>query len=189
MSEFKGYSLWLAPSPSSPAYQHAGSLIKALAARYATSRFDPHVTLLSPIKATPDEIRAAFDGIRRSIDPGLGGKRIVRIGIKEIVTKPLHYQCVVLHVGGDNLQPLYDATELAFYGKKTPYFSHLSLVYGDLSEETRREIADYVERGEWFRDDTESDWRKALSFEADRVLIVDTSGRPEEWSIKGEIPL
>lgn len=109
------------------------SLMDSLRSEFGGPQFVPHVTVVGPVGLKEDdavrEFRAACDGLRA-----------YPATVDRVATGTFFYQCVYLL-----LRPTAEVVEAsdrccAFLGYKsnTPYMPHLSLLYGDLTDEEKK---------------------------------------------------
>ncbi|KAK8861247.1 hypothetical protein IAR55_002066 [Kwoniella newhampshirensis] len=187
-----GYALWLIPSkPATPEYQ---SLISHLASlERASPTFVPHITLLHPISTSipVDEIKATLrSAIEKakssssttaqspSSNPSPDSKSLFHgpLRLKPAQSGSKYYQSVLAPVHPTPpLLALRKQVQEAFGLNELPdYFPHLSLLYGELTQERRDELAKVAnDRG--FKDEVE----------VEDVVIVDSEGVPEGWKMVG----
>lgn len=138
--------------------------------------FAPHVTLLAPValsvpvwevmttlqKAINDaSSRCSLRGLQLELQPAQGGSH--------------YFQSVLAPITPtDPLLILRRACEDAFsIHRPTPYFPHLSLLYGDITDQERSDIADRVNR--------ENRLPSAISVE--EVVLVKALGKVQDWEI------
>jgi hypothetical protein len=109
----------------------------------------------------------SLDQLRLHLDPAQQGNK--------------YFQCVLSPVKhAPELSALRGACERAFGIKPAePYFPHLSLVYGELEEGRRREIAQQVNEGAGV----------PSSLEIVAIQIVRMEGPVEDWQVVGSVPL
>lgn len=125
------YSVWALP-PEDLAPRLRG-LMDGLRSEFGGPRFEPHVTVVGAIARTEEDavgkFRAACEGLRA-----------YTAAVDRVATGTFFYQCVYLL-----LRPTAEVVEAsdrccAFLGYKsnTPYMPHLSLLYGDLTDEEKK---------------------------------------------------
>ena len=154
-----GFSLWIVPDGE--VHRRLAALIGALARRFGSPVFDPHVTLLaglpgpaaSVVARAPEVMRGAKAFPIRFVGPEKGES---------------YFRSLYLHVEpSPQLLALHAAAREAFgRTEKAPFFPHLSLMYGappppSVIEEVRPAVPD--------------------GFEARTVDLYSTAGEVERW--------
>lgn len=169
MSENDSHSLWIMPEGT--AYTLTNGYIAQLSETYNLPRFEPHVTVLGRIGA-PET--SALRGLARSLPQ-------FRI---RLASRPQYldeyFRCLFLkaHETPALMETFSKASKLFDYKEKT-YFPHLSLAYGDLPVETKREMIQ-----------TLGDIPE-IEFEARHFSLVRTSGEISisNWEVIERFPL
>ncbi|XP_030472164.1 cyclic phosphodiesterase-like [Syzygium oleosum] len=125
------YSVWALPTDDlAPRLR---SLMGGLRSEFGGPRFEPHVTVVGAIGLTEGDavsrFRAACDGLRA-----------YTATVERVATGTFFYQCVYLL-----LRPTAEVVETSDhcsahlgYKRPTPYMPHLSLLYGDLTDEEKK---------------------------------------------------
>ena len=160
-------SLWLVPPVTLRA--EIATIIDDCAEELSTPRFIPHLTLLGGIErdVTVDELR----GLAREI----AGVTIEPHGI---ATGNDYYHCVFVSVTPTpELQRARAAAERIFGASAEAFVPHMSLVYGDLPRERREAVARAIEA------------TRFAAFAPALLEAVDTTGTPERWPSKVQVPL
>ncbi|EJT48740.1 hypothetical protein A1Q1_02285 [Trichosporon asahii var. asahii CBS 2479] len=132
--------------------------------------------------ATPrpnsDAYAAGSSGTTGSSGGGgsLGGP--VEIVLNNPCAGEKYYQCVLAPVDeaegrGRDLERLRAAFCNAFEESQPFYFPHLSLIYGDMDEDTRWKLADAAVAG--------GNWPSKTDFA--EVVVVDINGYADQWKI------
>jgi hypothetical protein len=122
------HSLWLVPDRSGPVFVRLCSLIEALARRFNTPMFDPHVTLLGGLERPFDEVRAIGEAFAPGVEP-----YVIRLG--NIVSNGIYFQrLIALASPTATVLGAHERAKAAFGAKAMPYLPHLSLAYGELEE-------------------------------------------------------
>ncbi|MDH4361016.1 MAG: 2'-5' RNA ligase family protein [Nitrospirota bacterium] len=164
------YHLWL--KPSGKVYDILAKTIAELSKAYQAPFFEPHVTLLSSLPGTEEEITGRSSQLGTSLRP-------FDIQLTEPAYGDQYFQCVFLKV--QETQAILNAHEQAkkLFAKGTsPYMPHLSLLYGHYSIERKDKIAATLP--EILR----------LSFLVDTVdLIRAGSEDPKDWLPILSVPL
>jgi 2'-5' RNA ligase len=166
------YSLWVIPPE--PAYGKCAALIDSLAVSHNAPRFEPHVTVIG--NAGSDEaiaIRTA-EALARSI-------QAFPIELAEIEQQDTFFQCLYLRARQtSSLMAVNDKAREAFERTDDPpYMPHLSLMYGNFPEATKRDMASGIDLGD------------GIMFHVDRLYVIcaSTDMPIEEWHRVAEIRL
>ncbi|KAL8460755.1 hypothetical protein ACS0TY_031527 [Phlomoides rotata] len=125
------YSVWALPQEElTPRLK---KLMEDLRSEFGGPQFEPHVTVVGAISLTETEARDKFDKACEKLKPYCAT-------VEKVGTGTFYYQCVYLL-----LQPTPEVVEAsahscAHFGYKnsTPYMPHLSLLYGDLTDEEKK---------------------------------------------------
>ncbi|CAI9785237.1 unnamed protein product [Fraxinus pennsylvanica] len=125
------YSGWaLPPEDVRPRLK---KLMNDLRSEFGGPEFEPHVTVVGAISLTESEARDMFN-------KACEGLKAYKATVEKVATGTFFYQCVFLL-----LQPTPEVLEASAYctshfGYKnsTPYMPHLSLLYGDLTDEEKK---------------------------------------------------
>ena len=126
------YHFWL--KPSGKADEILRKTIDDLSKAYQGPLFDPHITLLSFLTGTEEEISFRSEQLGISLQP-------FEIQLMEPGYGDQYFQCVFLKV--QKSPELMNAHELArkqFVNDTRPYMPHLSLLYGHYSAEQKDKI-------------------------------------------------
>ncbi|KAK9132308.1 hypothetical protein Scep_011836 [Stephania cephalantha] len=133
------YSVWA--MPTNAARERLKRVMEALRSEFGGPEFDPHITLVGAIKLTESE---ALDKFRSACEDL---KRAYTVQMKSVSYGTFFYQCVYLL-----LQPTPQVMDVNAhctghfgYKSSTPYMPHLSLLYGDLTEEMKQRAKERVE--------------------------------------------
>lgn len=164
MEKSATYSLWLEPMGDT-AYK-LQQRIKELSKKYDTPIFSPHVTLLGGLTASKTELVPLTDTLASSVKPF--DLKLTKAGYLNT-----YYQSLFIYVEQNegltylhnNACRLFDCPEE--YENK--YMPHLSLLYGDLSQQQKEKILNNIGREFYIR------------FTAKKVVLMDTDGKPEQW--------
>lgn len=123
---------------------------------------------------------SAADPAARGPDGGGGGSLggPVEIVLNNPCAGEKYYQCVLAPVDeaegrGRDLERLRAAFCNAFEESQPFYFPHLSLIYGDMDEDTRWKLADEAVAG--------GNWPSKTDFA--EVVVVDINGYADQWKI------
>ncbi|SCZ91939.1 BZ3500_MvSof-1268-A1-R1_Chr5-3g08233 [Microbotryum saponariae] len=212
-----GLSLWLSPPAASP----LGDLITSLSDRYETVPFKAHATLVSDalvpglpvaelvkrigeaiarwkgdraIQARALELR--FSDVRQGQLSALLVLRAACSTIRLFHVAPREdVQCVLAALVPDAHLVALHETLLSSFSVPIPspptYFPHLSLVYGDLSPQTKEGIIQGMKERKQVQQKANGECRVAgeKGFKAEEVLLVRTSGSTDQWEILARVPL
>ncbi|XP_020581564.1 cyclic phosphodiesterase-like [Phalaenopsis equestris] len=124
------YSVWALPPPD---FKHRlKSLMSSLRSEFAGPIFDPHITVVGDLPLRREDAIARFHSAAASVKP-------FTARIADIAYGTFFYQCVYLLI-----DPSPEVVETSAhccghfgYNRSTPYMPHMSLIYGDLSEEKK----------------------------------------------------
>ncbi|KNC99619.1 uncharacterized protein SPPG_05005 [Spizellomyces punctatus DAOM BR117] len=168
------YSLWLCPSePTVQSYLK--KVIDTFSDRLDTPKWNPHITLLGGINTSKEDVIALT---RKVADAGAN----FNVTLSDIATKDLYYQCVMaVPHPSDPLIELNTTARKVFEKEDQPLFwPHLSLIYGDLDKELKREIAEEVKK----------EFNVVGQIvDVKSIQIWSTTGSPEKWEFIAETPL
>lgn len=139
MKQSHRYTLWLLlPREAHERYQ---ALIAMLSARLGTFLFEPHITLLGGLAGNDEDLRRRTRALA-----GVTGPFEVRL--LKAAWFDEFYRCLFVEVARSRvLQQAHDAAREAFdQTADMEFYPHLSLVYGDLTEQEKENIADEIGR-------------------------------------------
>ncbi len=158
----ESYSLWL--MPSGQVYDTLAETIHQLSARYSTVSFEPHVTLLSHLAGSEQEIVAKGSELSTVVRP-----YEIRLAAPDYLDE--YFRCVFLRV--EETPAVVDAHRQArqIFGRRQdpPYMPHLSLVYGNLPSATKQSIVAQVGR------------ELQLAFQVTSMHLFSTHNQPDNW--------
>jgi 2'-5' RNA ligase len=164
------YHLWL--KPSGKVFDILVKTIADLGLAYQAPFFEPHVTLLSDLPGTEEEISVQTAQLGTSLRP-------IDIQLTEPAYGDQYFQCVFLKV--QETPAMMNAHERArrlFVKDAAPYRPHLSLLYGHYSIERKDRIAATLPES------------LRLSFTVDTFdLIRAQSEDPKDWITILTVPL
>ena len=127
------YSLWLMPIRD--LYNKFATIVDTLSIKYASPKFEPHVTLLGSITTTEKEILEKTQKLARSIDS-------YTVNLTTVEYEDYYFRS--LFVKAKKTPEVIDANRKAkeIFGMQTnqEYMPHLSLLYGDFSSTIKKEI-------------------------------------------------
>lgn len=164
------YSFWFMPTGA--VAQRFSQLIVQLAKHYASPTFPPHVTLIGSIEAHEKEIISQAQELASLIHP-------FPIQLTTIAYTDSYYRALFVKVKhSQEVLVAYKQARTLFPSNQKPgYMPHLSLLYGDFSVETKKEII--KKTGEGFTDE----------FEADTLYLYLTEGAANDWQRIRAFPL
>jgi 2'-5' RNA ligase len=163
-------ALWLMPAGEIAGY--LDSWIARLADRFRTERFPPHVTLLAGLSGEEDALVDATRRAAASIPP-------VPVHIDTIEGRDEHYRCLYVRVAEPaKVAAAHARAAEAFSRAADPdFFPHVSLVYGTLPPEKKRDVAH------------EAGSDLDLRFEARTLHLWSAPGGVDTWREIAVVPL
>lgn len=159
--------------PAGAVHDRLAGLIRRLAERFSTPPFPPHVTLLPGIDdPREEETLATCRTLAAAIRPFT-----VRLAGVEGRAEP--FRCLFARAEASALLLATHAAAARAFGREpdAPFFPHLSLVYGAVPDETKREIA------------TDVAPLVAPSFPVARLHLWRTDGPVGDWRELGALDL
>jgi len=133
MKKEKGYSIWLIPEGK--IYQELFNLIKKLGKEHSSPVFEPHVTLLNESFGRKKDLFTKAEKLASSIRP-------FKIELSSVGNLDEYNKC--LFIKAEKTKELKEANlkakEIFNHPKDKKYFPHLSLMYGNFPEKTKKEI-------------------------------------------------
>ncbi|HAR63650.1 MAG: hypothetical protein DKM50_00135 [Candidatus Margulisiibacteriota bacterium] len=164
MVKLAGYSLWL--QPEGYRYTKFSNLINHLSLKYNVPHFEPHVTLFGNVMEPEPEVLFNAQQLAEII-------KSTTIRLDRIEYFEEYYRSIIVLV--EKNEALIDAhnkaSQLFSRDISEPYVPHLSLLYGYISEELKKQIIDDI--------GTELEH----CFMAKHLTVVSTFGEPSEWRI------
>lgn len=163
-------TFWLFLVPAGTQYREYNKIINSLSKKYGTPNIDAHVTLLGPLEAEEKDL---VTKVKRSI------KNInkIKVEIFGVNFSNTVSQCVFAQIKmSPQLLTLYKELETNLqYSNKSPYFPHMSLIYGDFTPEEKSIIAKQVKL----------DNKLML----DKLIIFREGPLPSDWTQVAEFEL
>lgn len=131
----KGCALWL--MPEEPIFGLLTGRIAALSREFSTPPFDPHITLLAGIELPEEESLARCSSLAIRL-------KALRIEIGETGHSAEYFRCVFARIVPDEsiLNARAVSKKTFDVGDTASFAPHLSLLYGFLPVERRKEIAE-----------------------------------------------
>jgi 2'-5' RNA ligase len=165
MGQSATYSLWLEPTGDT-AYK-LQKRINGLSKKYGTPSFPPHVTLLGGLSASQTELVALTKTLATSVKP-------FHLKLSKAGYLNTYYQSLFIHVEQNkglahlhkNACRLFDCPD-EYKGDR--YMPHLSLLYGDLTQEQKEKILNII--GREFH----------IQFTVKKVILINADGKPDQW--------
>ncbi len=165
-----GHSLWL--MPKGPSYASLKNCIHSLAKKHRGPLFEPHLTLLGELSNPLPEILKKTQTLASTVQP-------FQINLIKIGAQDSYFTC--LYIAAKKIKALtqfhQSAARVFADSNVRPFFGHLSLFYGTVSPEIKKNIMSGI------------DVSLPITFTADSVHVVCTSGSPPNWHIVQSIPL
>lgn len=170
--EAHGLSLWLCPED--PVQARLEDLIETLAARLGTRTFAPHVTLVGGLSIPEAAARAACGTLAARIPP----LRVRSAGLSE---SDRFFRCIVVELERTpELESARQVASTALGVPPSPFFPHVSLVYGRLAISERRALI----RSLAARPDL-----AGLDLDLSTLELVLTAGPTSAWKRLDRVPL
>ncbi|KAL5772105.1 hypothetical protein ACOSQ2_012029 [Xanthoceras sorbifolium] len=131
------YSVWAIPPDEVGA--RLRKLMDGLSSDFGGPHFQPHVTVVGAISLTADGAMEKF----RSACEGL---RAYNCTVDRVATGSFFYQCVylLLHPTPEVAEASAHCCSHFGYKNSTPYMPHLSLLYGDLTDDEKKKAQEKV---------------------------------------------
>ncbi len=132
MVPFPSYHLWL--KPSGDLLDALSETIERLSCRLGGPVFTPHITLLGSVPGTEGQHRARVEALAAQMKP-------FDVVLDQPCTGTEYFESVFMQVRPN--EPLVSANALAcrlFGAAAKPYRPHLSIVYGEFTQEQKQEV-------------------------------------------------
>lgn len=166
MSKAMGYALGLVPERGTETYTFLDRLIRDVATQYQTPVFDPHVTLLSSVEGDEQDIREKTRILAASLEP-------FEVQLGEVGSNGTYFQILFSRIEQTSAVMSANTTaQKEFAVDRGTYFPHLSLAYGDLSNEQVGALQQFVAQGNQIT---------GMHFLARGVELWRTEGVVEDW--------
>lgn len=163
------YALWLVPGGET--YDELSTLITKLAKSHGAPVFEPHLTLLSGITSDDeDELLRLTHLLATRVEP-------FEVKLAETRHMDEYYRCLFLKAGPTdgliraNIEAKLIMAELI---EAQEFYPHLSILYGEFFPMVKEAIIKDIGS------------RMDITFEADKVKLIRTTGGPKEWKALGE---
>lgn len=129
----KGYALWLIPGE--PVFNRLAREISRLSLQFSTPRFEPHITLLGRIILPEEKALGKSERLARCLRP-------FPVELADIDDLDEYFRCLFVTVRPDKAILKARQAGCRFFARqRAPYMPHVSLVYGKLPPDRRKEIA------------------------------------------------
>ena len=166
MSKATGYSLWLVPERGTETYEFLDKLIRNVATQYRTPVFDPHVTLLGGVGGNEQGICEKTRLLAEKLAP-------YELRLGEVGSNGTYFQILFSRIEQTPAAMNVNAVaQKVFAVDKGKYFPHISLAYGDLSNEQVVALQQFVAKGNKIT---------GMHFLAQGVELWRTERAVEEW--------
>ncbi|KAF8391167.1 hypothetical protein HHK36_023468 [Tetracentron sinense] len=153
------YSVWAIPPED--VRDRLKEVMKGLRLDFGGPEFEPHITVVGAISLTEADALHKF----RSACEGL---KSYTARINSVSTGTFFYQCVylLLDPNPEVMEASAHCTGHFGYNTLTPYMPHLSILYGDLSDEEKKKAQEKTE--------TLDESISSLSFQITRLALYKT---------------
>uniref|UniRef100_A0A6N2KNW9 Cyclic phosphodiesterase n=1 Tax=Salix viminalis TaxID=40686 RepID=A0A6N2KNW9_SALVM len=125
------YSVWAIPPEDVGA--RLKRLMAGLTSEFGGPQFEPHVTVVGAITLTEQDALEKFNS-------ACDGLQAYNATVDRVATGTFFYQCVylLLHPMPEVVEASAHCTGHFGYKSSTPYMPHLSLLYGDLTDDEKK---------------------------------------------------
>lgn len=167
----KGYSIWLIPQDDT--FKKLSKLINGLSGKYSSPIFDPHVTLIGGIIGSQDEVIRKTRKLASKVN-------FYTIELNKVGFLDSYLKSLFLKAKPDKevLKANRWAKKIFNMKNSEKYLPHLSLMYGDFSENIKKEIIK-----NYLTDNFK------LNFVVDKIHLYQTDGEVEDWKKVAEFEL
>ncbi|WJX53288.1 hypothetical protein P8452_39301 [Trifolium repens] len=153
------YSVWAIPPEH--ICDRLAKLMTTLGSEFSGPHFEPHMTVVGAIELTPDDavnkLRSACEGVKP-----------FDVTVDRVAAGTFFYQCVYLlvHPTPQIVETNGHCCSHFGYKNSTPYMPHLSLLYGDLTDEEKQKAQE--------RANILDDSLSGLSFQISKLALYKT---------------
>lgn len=125
------YSVWALPPDD--VTERLKKLMVGLRSEFGGPEFEPHVTAVGAISLTEDDARY-------KLKKACEGLKSYNATVEKVATGTFFYQCVflLLHPTTEVMETGAHCWNHFGYKSSTPYMPHLSILYGDLTDEEKK---------------------------------------------------
>lgn len=161
MSNKPTYSLWL--EPGGDIGYKLKEQIQELSQKYETPEFSPHLTLLGSLEGSETELTSLVNTLASST-------RAFTVHLTKAGYRDRFYQSLFIYAEkSSELMTLRSTAAGLFEVAEDDFMPHLSLMYGDISQNEKQRILNLIGREFYIR------------FEAKHLALIQTAGTPEHW--------
>lgn len=161
MSESATYSLWM--MPAGELANRLKEQIIELSVEHETPEFPPHVTLIGQLRPPESELIQHTNTLANSAGP-------LELTLTEVDYLDRFYQSLFIQVKeSQKLKEIRNAACNIFRVSNKYYMPHLSLLYGDVSDEEKELTTETV--GREFH----------LDLPIKELVLMQTNGEPDQW--------
>ena len=154
------YCLWLLPEEK--IYSKYLGIISQIASKYQTKKFIPHVTLIKRLSIKEKNVISLTDKFVKSLEP-------VKIKFEKFGYTERKYRCLFISVSKTpEIRKAHIKANEIFKHIEELFLPHLSIIYGSLPIEIKREISESLKP-------LEKD-----SFILNRLVIYETGDKNED---------
>ncbi|KAI8617198.1 RNA ligase/cyclic nucleotide phosphodiesterase [Chytriomyces sp. MP71] len=172
-----GLSLWIGPPKGSKLDRALTEVVKHYSAELGTPVWEPHITLLGSVLASPEEALTTITDAVKDVTP-------FDVPLVDIVTKDFFFQCIMAKAAENNALMSLNASLRNLYPppNNEPFWPHLSLVYGDLELDVKTRVCNEIK--------SNHDWSIVGSVVHVEVIeIWRTEGPVDSWVKVGQVSL
>ncbi|XP_028755854.1 cyclic phosphodiesterase-like isoform X1 [Neltuma alba] len=125
------YSVWA--QPTEDVRDRMKKLMSGLRSEFGGPEFEPHITVVGAIRLTADDALKKFRSACESL-------KAYNATVDRVATGTFFYQCVYLliHPTPEVVETSDHCISHFGYNRSSPYMPHLSLLYGDLTDEEKK---------------------------------------------------
>jgi 2'-5' RNA ligase len=166
------YSLWI--MPSGEVYAELNNIILGLSQRYNSPLFKPHITLTGGLFGDEKDLIEKTRNLANNVKPF--DVKLNTLGLKCVDE---YFKSLFIKVKETNqiMDANKKAREIFNYGPNTKYMPHMSLIYGNFSNELKNEIISDVGKD------------LNLEFKVDEISLYSIKGKVKDWHDIGRFSL
>lgn len=167
MEKLSGYSIWITADGKNQKLLE--ETVATLAKNHGCPLFEPHMTLLGPIKEEKEEVIKKTKKLAKT-------RNSFELEVGEIDYSSTYFQCVFARVKTNQhlIKLRMNAQEI--FEINSYFMPHISLFYGDVPPHLRAEIAKEVDLPK-------------IKFTAKKLIITPALEDPDKWEHLAEIDL
>jgi len=169
MTKGSGFSIFM--MSTGDVYERYKQIINQLSDKYEAPKFEPHVTLISRLELSENELLSKISELADILRP-------FEINLTTAEYLDEYFRCVFILAEKTNIIMKANMEARKIFGRlhDPPYMPHLSLLYGDFDEKTKKKIIE--ELGD-----------VSGSFEVNSIFLFSTEGEVKDWYKVKEFPL